>query len=133
MRRIDFLKEFSVFSGILGFVSFSGKMFSDGIPRNAKCILKFHIAGYIFYDGEKIEQRIKKGTVLTLRSEKDNPHDKNAVEILMNNYKLGYIPQYCNEVISNMLVNEVKLYSIAESISRDNPSWKRIEVGIYLN
>ena len=51
-----------------------------------------HVAGVQHHNPERCKVLVS-GERLTLRREPTNPHDGNAVEILSNGVKLGYIPR----------------------------------------
>ena len=53
------------------------------------------------------------GSRLALRREPTNPHDGNAVEILSNGVKLGYIPRMEATLLAKMLDHGFPLYAKA--------------------
>ena len=58
----------------------------------SRVLLSFHIAGFQYADGALVLGDLKAGDKLTLRAERDNPHDPEAVAIYYGNTKLGYVP-----------------------------------------
>jgi len=50
------------------------------------------IAGYSYYDGPTMGNRLSNGQSLQLRREPDNRHDGRAIEIYAGKYKLGLFP-----------------------------------------
>jgi hypothetical protein len=80
--------------------------------------LDCHIAGFTFWDGLDVIEELKVGTVVTLKSEPDNPHDSEAVAIYFGDSKLGYIPRNHNGDISQFIffghgnVFEAKINSV---------------------
>jgi hypothetical protein len=71
--------------------------------ERSRNLLDCHIAGFNYYDGIEVIDQLKLGTSVTLKAEADNPHDSEAVAIYFKEVKLGYIPQYKNAYISNLL------------------------------
>lgn len=56
-------------------------------------LVTFPIAGWRYYDGEKVMGELQEGIQLRLELEPDNPKDRNAVRILSpSREKLGYVP-----------------------------------------
>jgi hypothetical protein len=53
----------------------------------------FNIAGFTYYDGADVFNKLKIGSGLCFAAEPDNKFDESAVAIYYNKYKLGYIPQ----------------------------------------
>jgi hypothetical protein len=54
------------------------------------------LAGFVYYDGRDIWDRMETGDRLTLIREPDNPHDSNAVRIDWQGHMLGYVPRRDN-------------------------------------
>ncbi|GHT79194.1 restriction endonuclease [Bacteroidia bacterium] len=65
--------------------------------------LTTHIAGFAYYDGIDVIEKLKIGTELRLKAEPTNPHDADAVAIYLEDAMLGYIPSEKNEQISQFL------------------------------
>ena len=71
--------------------------------EKGRSIISCHIAGFTHYDGLELIDKLKLGTVVTLAAEPENPYDPEAVLVLYNNTKLGYIPKTKNEFLSLLL------------------------------
>ena len=93
---------------------------------------RFSVAGFQYYDGPAVLNRIRPGDTLTLRVEPQNPHDEFAVEIFHGTTKLGYIPRSDNRHISRLLANNVKLPAKVEYTRTQGPTWKAVKVNVYL-
>lgn len=63
----------------------------------------FHIAGFAYYDGVDVIEQLKPGCELSLAGEPDNPHDPDAVAIMLGKTKLGYVPREANSAISQLI------------------------------
>jgi hypothetical protein len=63
----------------------------------------FHIAGFTYWDGLDVFDKLRIGTELTLEAEPTNGHDPYAVKILLGEAMLGYIPRGENKEISKFL------------------------------
>lgn len=56
--------------------------------------LDFPVAGWRYYDGEKVLDELKPGTSLRLELDKNNEHDSSAIRILSpSGALLGYVPR----------------------------------------
>ena len=65
--------------------------------------MNFHIAGFTYWDGLDVIDKLKLGAEVRLESEPDNPYDPDAVAVYLDDCKLGYIPQHSNDEISKFL------------------------------
>ena len=63
----------------------------------------FVIAGIEYYKALFVINEIKVGDKLILKTEPQNIHDENAVEIYYKDTKLGYIPRSANYSISKII------------------------------
>ena len=71
--------------------------------ERSRNLLDCHIAGFTYYDGLDVIDRLKLGAPVSLVSEPDNPHDSDAVAIYFDGTKLGYVPKHKNSNVSNLL------------------------------
>lgn len=68
-----------------------------------------HLAGRKYHDADEVWDKLKVGTLLSLKHDKENRHDANAVAVLYKKedevepYCIGYIPRDCNEDIASFL------------------------------
>lgn len=63
----------------------------------------FHIAGFTYYDGAEAFEELKMGLPLSLKLEKQNQYDAQAVLITYKKWKLGYIPKAENPIFYKLL------------------------------
>jgi hypothetical protein len=64
----------------------------------------FAIAGFTYYDGADVFDRLKIGAPLTLAAEPENKFDPYAVAVYFEEYKLGYVPRGDNKEIHKFLL-----------------------------
>jgi hypothetical protein len=61
------------------------------------------LAGFVYYDGKGVWERMKKGDRLTLVREPSNPHDANAIRIEWQGHMLGYVPRRENADLARQI------------------------------
>ena len=59
----------------------------------------FHIAGFTYYDGVDVFEKLKIGKELLLKAEPENRYDPEAVAIYYQDKKIGFVPRSENGVI----------------------------------
>ncbi|GLI04411.1 hypothetical protein YDYSG_04410 [Paenibacillus tyrfis] len=96
----------------------------------------FNIAGTKYYlseylEKEQILKELEEEVQLELRVEKNNFYDENAVEILYQGYKLGYVPRQYNEEVSYYLDLSYKYSLNVVGVNIKGRS-QYIEVGVRL-
>ncbi len=72
-------------------------------------LLESDVAGFQYYEGEKVKRRMNEGSVLRLVREPKNPYDYDAVQIFWGREKIGYIPRSDNSVIAQLMDRGVSL------------------------
>lgn len=84
------------------------------MKSNKLFFFECHLAGRQYYDVDEVWDDLHVGMVLTLERERDNVHDHNAVQVILDNgidestgkqerYLLGYIPSSKTEKICSFL------------------------------
>ncbi|HPI38303.1 MAG TPA: HIRAN domain-containing protein [Ignavibacteriaceae bacterium] len=128
MNRLSFLKRIST-----GF-------FALFIPQNAKgdvnkkryFLTKFYVAGFYYYDGETVVNKLKVGDELLIVQEPTNPYDRRALEIFTtNNIKLGYVPRNENPIPSRLLRQNVTIIGTVDKINPDEEDWKKVRINLF--
>jgi len=71
--------------------------------EKSRNLLDCHIAGFTYYDGVEVIEKLTLGTVVTLKPEPENPHDPDAVAIYYDKTKLGYVTRAKNCEVSQLL------------------------------
>ncbi len=78
------------------------EVYHNGYPMDMH-FDNFHIAGFTYYDGIDVFNKLEIGTELSLKAEPNNKYDIYAVALYYKNYKLGYIPHGNNKYVSKFL------------------------------
>lgn len=101
-------------------------------PAGFAMLLCGHVAGYAYYQGDKVIEHIHPGDPITLRLEPDNPHDALAVAIEWNLTKLGYVPRPLNQTVARLLGMG---HAVQARIVATPPvvvPWRRVVFAVYL-
>ncbi|MBK5226796.1 MAG: HIRAN domain-containing protein [Thermoleophilia bacterium] len=128
MDRRSFLK--SMFAAV--FLPFLPKGLSVEKEQHEVWLQSSLVAGFKYYDGEKVWYSLKVGELLALSREPNNPHDNQAVEVLWRGHKLGYIPRYENSTAANLLQNNAPLLARISNLDEPRNFWKQVELDIFL-
>ncbi len=95
-------------------------------------LLETVVAGYRYYEGNKVWNKLKVGDRLELRREPQNPYDHKAVEVLWRGRKLGYIPRVDNSVIAQLMDRGERLEAKIKGLRESPNPWERINLEVYL-
>lgn len=94
----------------------------------------FNIAGFTYYDGAIVFNKLKIGKQLILKLEEKNKFDPRAVAIYYQEHKLGFVPKTENRIICKLLKIGMgkQLRAIIQQVdSRDHPE-SQIMVVVHL-
>ena len=61
------------------------------------------LAGFVYYDGKAVWDRMKAGDALALVREPANAHDSNAIRIEWQGNMLGYLPRRDNSDLARQI------------------------------
>lgn len=93
-------------------------------------LLKTNVAGFRYYEGQRLWPGLRANELLRLVREPSNPHDAKAVAVYRQGEKLGYIPRADNSVIATLMdQNRVLRAFIQEKRQTPNP-WERLWVRV---
>jgi len=92
----------------------------------------FLIAGFTYYEGALVFNKMEIGSPLLLKVEPENRYDKNAVEIYFEDTKIGYIPKQSNKAISSILNSGNNIFeAYVQMIAKDMPPEHQVQVIVY--
>ena len=69
----------------------------------SRFVASFNLAGFTYYEGVDVFDKLKIGTKLTMMAEPFNPHDHYAIAIYYKGKKLGFVPRNHNRIISKLM------------------------------
>ena len=87
-------------------------------------LLETQVAGFQYYEGERLWPRLSPGDPLTLVREPANPYDPNAIALYRQDRKLGYIPRKDNAVIANLMDQGKHLKAFVTHTRRSDNPWE---------
>jgi hypothetical protein len=124
----------SFFAAVLGALGLS----TDPAPRAESSkrhveLLRAPLAGYSYYQADRVLNTLNEGTPLVLRREPANPYDRHAVEILTTDgVKLGYIPRVSVRAIARNLDRGIPVRARICQLNREDESWRRIQIECFV-
>jgi hypothetical protein len=92
---------------------------------------EFYVAGYAYYDGEKVEDLLIEGKPVRFKREPECTHDSRAVEIYAGGKKLGYIPRRDNAVISFLLDQGIDIKGKIRKRNFDDQPKKKVKICVF--
>lgn len=102
-------------------------------PENRELLLnKFFIAGFQYYDGPGLINRLHAGASLSLRRDPANEYDPYAVEILFNRAKLGFVPRTDNKHINRLIAQNANVSCRVIQFAPEETTWRMVRVEILL-
>lgn len=131
MKRIDFIRGLAI--SLTGMTLFPRLIISEKEQKKPVLLEHFYIAGYNYYNGEKVEHQLKVNDRLRIKREKDNPHDGKAISLWHNGNKLGFIPRHKNSTLAKLLDQKVEIKAVINKIYREANPWNRIFVDVVTN
>ena len=73
------------------------------LEKRSKLVADFCIAGFTYWNGLEVIDKLKVGKKIDMQVEDENDFDPKAVALLYKGKKLGYIPRRDNAQISQLL------------------------------
>jgi len=105
--------------------------FSTRRPTTRSPVLsRFYVAGFRYYRGLELVDRLRAGDAVELRAEPDNPYDRRAIEIYWGQHKLGYVPRKENRVLSRLLAQGVPLRGHITHLQPQAQPWEMVRVRV---
>ncbi len=95
-------------------------------------LLETVVAGFQYYEGPRVWNRMQEGDQLELKREEDNPYDHRAVEVYWKGRKLGYIPRVDNSAVSQLLDRGNTLVAVIDKLKNSPNPWERVRLKIYI-
>jgi hypothetical protein len=127
MLRRHFLKSLGLLTGSFALPNVA---YSFTNTSQFKTLQISPIAGFQYYQGETVWQKLAIGQPLQLIREADNKYDDRAVIVEWRGKKLGYIPRLDNAAISQLLGRGEKLGAVITKLQESSNPWDRVELEV---
>jgi len=96
-------------------------------------IQKSPLAGFQYYEGEKVWDRMRPRDPLALIREPDNTYDRQAVAVYWRGNKLGYVPRDENAAVAQMLDRGESLKAEIVRLRESQNPWQRVRFQVVLS
>ena len=90
------------------------------------------VAGFVYYEGQAVWDRIRTGDALTLVREPENAHDANAIRLTWQGHMLGYVPRSDNTGLARQMDLGARVRARVTALSRLANGRHRISYEIYV-
>ena len=118
-----YLLQFPIFGGI-------AKYLYDFKPQNRYLLNKFSVAGFYFYEGPALLEKMRPGDNLTMKPEPENIEDEYAVELHFKGSMIGHIPRSDNRHIFRLLEQGLDLVCTIRQVNPDEETWQMCKVKV---
>jgi len=105
-----------------------------GPSRKRVYLAEVFIAGFQYHEGMsgRVMRSLRKGDVLALKREPDNPHDANAVAVYARSgRKPGYIPRTDNSTAALIADQTVEMGAEVVRIAPKADPWERVRIKVF--
>lgn len=101
-------------------------------PSPAWVLNRCLIAGFRYHEGPRVRDRLRVGDPVLVRSEFDNPHDRNAIALWHDGAMLGYVPRAENRPLARLIRQGAPLRARILGLSPDDDPRLAVRVEISL-
>ena len=101
-------------------------------PQQHYLLNKFSVAGFYFYDGPNLLEKMKPGGILIMKINPDNIEDEYAVELHFKDTMIGHIPRSDNKHIFRLIDQGKDLVCTIRKLDPDAETWQMCKVKVEL-
>lgn len=132
MQRRMFLKSLLQTLSALPLVTLPRKTTAATEGKTEMLLQTSPLAGFQFYEGDRLWESLRPNDILQLIAEPENPHDRQAVKVMWNGSQLGYVPRRDNTAVSQMLERRQPLVARIDQLHESSDPWARLTMKMYL-
>ncbi len=118
-----YLLQFPLFSGFV-------KYLYGFKPQQRYLLNKFSVAGFFFYEGRTLLEKMKPGDTLTMKPNAENIEDEYAVQLHFKDTMIGHIPRSDNKHIFRLIEQGKDLICTIREIDPDAETWQMCKVKV---
>jgi len=118
-----YLLQFPLFSGFV-------KYLYGFKPQQHYLLNKFSVAGFFFYEGRTLLEKMKPGDTLTMKPNAENIEDEYAVQLHFKDTMIGHIPRSDNKHIFRLIDQGKELVCTIRKIDPDAEIWQMCKVKV---
>jgi hypothetical protein len=90
------------------------------------------LAGFQYHDAGELWTDLRVGDALTLKRERDNPHDANAVRVEWRGRMLGYLPRAENRNVAAEMDRGVRVEGRIARLREHRNPWLRVLIDVFV-
>jgi len=102
-------------------------------PARQVIVQQSPIAGFQYYEGEKIFYSLRLNTPLQLKRDLKNVYDKHAVAIYTQGKKLGFVPKADNTAVAQMLDRNERISARIVELTISEDPWERVRFEVVMD
>jgi hypothetical protein len=129
MNRIDFLKQ--LLAGVSSIFLSGSHIEKKAAAKREIRLTSRYVAGFQYYRGAEIENKLKVNDSLLLKREPKNKYDCYAVEVYHGDNKLGYLPREENRVVARMMDQEINVKGRITKINSDSSDYRKVKMKVF--
>jgi len=130
MRRKDFFKRLLL--GGTGIILHKVPIEADQpVVMQKIWLATIFVAGFNYYDGPEAESLLEVGMPLQLNRQPHNQYDKDAIEILTGEAKLGYIPRTENKTIARLMDQGIQVQAEIKELYPEENFVDKVKVEVW--
>ena len=99
-------------------------------PQQRYLLNKFSVAGFFFYEGRTLLEKMKPGDTLTMKPNAENMEDEYAVQLHFEDTMIGHIPRSDNKHIFRLIEQGKDLVCTIRQINPDEEAWQMCKVKV---
>ena len=99
-------------------------------PEQHYLLNKFSVAGFFFYEGRTLLEKMKPGDTLTMKPNAENMEDEYAVQLHFEDTMIGHIPRSDNKHIFRLIEQGKDLVCTISEIDPDAETWQMCKVKV---
>ena len=107
-------------------------LFYGFTPKKKYLLNKFSVAGFYFYEGPNILDKMKPGDTLKMNPNAENIEDDYAVELYFKETMIGHIPRSDNKHIYRLIDQGKDLVCTVREIDPNAETWQMCKVKVEL-